>query len=231
MSKKQYNENDYIAFNSYGGFNSTKDEYHILNTNTPLPWCNIMANEKFGTVISSYGTVYTYYKNSREYKISNWCNDWITFSPGEKFKGIFEKDYNLVYGFGYTKVLEEEDNVNKQMDIFIPMDDNIKIQYITLKNLDEKEEKEVNIEYIVEPALGVAKETNEDYILSRIDNDILEFKNPYSQEFSNITSFVKIFSCNENIEYEYIKEDFTIKVHVKLSPSATVKFAIAIGAR
>ena len=184
MAKKKYSENDYIAFNSYGGFNSTKDEYHILNTNTPLPWCNIMANEKFGTVISSYGTVYSYYKNSREYKISNWCNDWITFSPGEKFKGIFENEYNLVYGFGYTKVLEEENYINKQMDIFVPQNDNVKLQYITLENKDSKEEKEISIEYIIEPALGVAKETNEDYILSRIDNDILELKNPYSQEFS-----------------------------------------------
>lgn len=41
------NTSDYIAFNSYGGFSKNKDEYHILNTNTPLPWCNVMANKKF----------------------------------------------------------------------------------------------------------------------------------------------------------------------------------------
>ena len=43
----------YIAFNSYGGFNEQGNEYHILNTKTPLPWCNVMANEKFGTIIST----------------------------------------------------------------------------------------------------------------------------------------------------------------------------------
>ena len=108
MSKKNILTDKYIAFNSYGGFNNKKDEYHILNPNTPLPWCNIMANKNFGTIISSYGTVYSYFKNSREYKITEWCNDWVSFKPGEKFTGIFEKDYNLVYGFGYTNVVEED---------------------------------------------------------------------------------------------------------------------------
>ena len=91
------NTSDYTCFNSYGGFTKKEDEYHILNTNTPLPWCNVMANENFGTIISSYGTVYTYYLNSREFKITDWCNDWVEFKPGEEFKGIFNSNYNLVY--------------------------------------------------------------------------------------------------------------------------------------
>ena len=212
MSRKKYNENDYVAFNSYGGFNAKRDEYHILNTNTPLPWCNIMANEKFGTIISSYGTVYTYYKNSREFKISNWCNDWVTFSPGEKFKGIFEQDYNLVYGFGYTSVLEEENEINKKMDIFIPTEENVKIHYITLENENLEEEKSIEIEYSIEPVLGVARETTEDYILSRINNNLLEMKNPYSVEFSNITCFIDIIRCKENINYSYDEKNYSVKV-------------------
>jgi len=97
------------AFNMYGGFNQKGDEYHILNTKTPVPWCNVMANEHFGTIVSSYGTVYSYYKNSQGFKISNWCNDWISFKQGETFEGIYDNNYNLVYGFGYTKVKQEDD--------------------------------------------------------------------------------------------------------------------------
>ncbi len=230
MSRKKYNENDYVAFNSYGGFNAKRDEYHILNTNTPLPWCNIMANEKFGTIISSYGTVYTYYKNSREFKISNWCNDWVTFSPGEKFKGIFEQDYNLVYGFGYTSVLEEENEINKKMDIFIPTEENVKIHYITLENENLEEEKSIEIEYSIEPVLGVARETTEDYILSRINNNLLEMKNPYSVEFSNITCFIDIIRCKENINYSYDEKNYSVKVSILLKPKSKVSFAMIIGA-
>lgn len=46
-------DEELIAFNSYGGFNKQGNEYHILNVDTPLPWCNVMANEKFGTIISN----------------------------------------------------------------------------------------------------------------------------------------------------------------------------------
>ena len=80
---------NYKAFNFYGGFNNSGDEYHILNCKTPLPWCNILSNEKFGTIISTYGTVYSFFKNSREYKISSWCNDWVEFKSRRRIHRNF----------------------------------------------------------------------------------------------------------------------------------------------
>ena len=110
--------NEKTAFNSYGEFSADGKEYHIYNTDTPAPWCNILANERFGTIISNFGTVYSYYKNSSEYKLTNWCNDFANFIPGETFKGIFEEGYNLTYGFGYVKVSETDEVFEKYMDIF-----------------------------------------------------------------------------------------------------------------
>lgn len=223
------NTSDYIAFNSYGGFNNTKDEYHILNTATPLPWCNIIANEKFGSVISTYGTVYTYFKNSREFKLTEWCNDWISFEAGEKFQGIFEKDYNLIYGFGYIKVLEDENDIEKEMDIFVPMNDNVKIHYIKLKNNSESK-KNINISYKLEPVLGVSRETNSNYILSRINDNILEIKNPYSIEFSNCMAYVMPCIENENVEVTFDEKNYEIKFTITLEEKQSVKFGIALGA-
>jgi cellobiose phosphorylase len=222
------NTSNYIAFNSYGGFNQKQDEYHILNTNTPLPWCNIMANENFGTVVSSYGTVYTYYKNSQSFKLTNWCNDWSSFTPGEKFKGIYEKNYNLVYGFGYTRVLEEESFIKKTMDIFVPQNDNVKIQYINLENTDKKE-KIVNIEYKLEPVLGVTQETNQQYILCRQNKNVMEFKNPYSIEFSNCTAFVSVLGGSENVEIIYDPDKYITYIQVKILPNTTENFGIVLG--
>lgn len=228
---KEINEN-LVAFNSYGGFTEDGNEYHILNTSTPLPWCNIMANENFGTIISSYGTVYTYFKNSREYKITDWCNDWITFKPGEKFTGIFEKDYNLVYGFGYVKVLEEEEFLKKNMDIFVPKDDNVKIQNITLENT-YGEDKSVEITYSLDPVLGVAKETNTNYILCRETNNIIEFKNPYSLEFSKCIAFLNVIkdeADSENITTNFDFDTYTLKININVRAGKKVSFAILLGA-
>ena len=222
------NTSDYTCFNSYGGFTKNEDEYHILNTNTPLPWCNVMANENFGTIISSYGTVYTYYLNSREFKITDWCNDWVEFKPGEEFKGIFSDNYNLVYGYGYTRVIEEENYITKTMDIFIPKDDNVKIQYIKLENT-YGEEKEIQIEYKLNPTLGVTRETNLRYILNKVDNNTMILKNPYSIDFANCEVFEFIVNESDNITYEF-KGEYKVNIKIKILPNTTEEFAIILGA-
>lgn len=223
------NTSDYTCFNSYGGFTKKEDEYHILNTNTPLPWCNVMANENFGTIISSYGTVYTYYLNSREFKITDWCNDWVEFKPGEEFKGIFNSNYNLVYGYGYTRVIEEEDYITKTMDIFIPKDDNVKIQYIKLENT-YGEEKEIDISYKLNPTLGVTRETNLGYILSKVDNNTMILKNPYSIDFANCEAFEFVVSESDNISYEFNTDEYEVSIKIKVLANTTEEFAIVLGA-
>lgn len=55
-------------YNEYGGFSKDGTEYHIrVNKEEKLPtvWSNIMANEKFGTVVTEGLGGYTWYKNSR----------------------------------------------------------------------------------------------------------------------------------------------------------------------
>ncbi|MCX8074630.1 MAG: hypothetical protein N2749_03485 [Clostridia bacterium] len=222
------NKDELIAFNSYGGFDTTNNEYHILNTNTPLPWCNIIANEHFGSIISNKGTVYTYYKNSREFKLTNWCNDWVTFEPGERFKGIFEYDYNIIYGFGYVKVIEENEFISKSMDIFIPNNSDVKIHYITLKNKTEVEQNH-KIEYILEPTMGVSKEISGMYIICKEINDSMCFKNPYNLEFSDNTAFVTVVSENNFVMTEYDSSNFTTKVDISIPKNGSISFAIILG--
>ncbi len=229
MSKYSLESMKYIAFNSYGGFTQDGDEYHILNTNTPLPWSNVMANKRFGTVVSSYGTVYTYFKNSQGFKLTNWCNDWISFEPGEKFEGIYDKDYNLVYGFGYTKVLQEENGIHKQMDIFIHKEDPIKIQKIRLQN-DTCDEKETEITYQLDPVLGVTKETNIQYILCKEKDGILYLRNPYNREFPNCIVFLTVVGNTENTSIEFDPDTYSVKIKTKLIGNSVENYAILFGA-
>lgn len=216
------------AFNLYGGFNQKGNEYHILNTKTPLPWCNVMANEHFGTIVSSYGTVYSYYKNSQGFKISNWCNDWISFKQGEIFKGIYDENYNMIYGFGYTKILQEDNEVKKQMDIFVSNNENIKIQRITLKN-SSVDKKKVKISYKIDPVLGVVKDINRNYILCKKVDNALEMKNPYSIEFSNCISYITVLGSSKNCDIEYIPEEYKVIVEVELLKLEEMQFSIILG--
>lgn len=221
---------EYTAFNSYGGFNKSGDEYHILNHKTPLPWCNIMANENFGTIISSYGTVYSYFKNSQGYKITNWCNDWISFTPGEKFTGIFEDDYNLIYGFGYSKVIEEDNDIDKILNIYVPFDKNVKVQDITLKNNSSYRKENIEITYKIEPVLGVTDEKTSSYIVTKKEDNILFLKNPYSIDFSNYISYIAFCSQDDSIKYEIDSSNYCIKVVLNLDANESKNFRILLGA-
>lgn len=211
-----------IAFNSYGAFSKDGDEYHIYNKNTPLPWCNCIANETFGSIISSKGTVYSFYKNSREYKISNWSNDWTDMKKGESFTGIFEKDYNLTYGFGYVVLDEIEGIITKKMDIFVPEKDNTKVHIIKLKNTG-KNTKTVTITYEIDKVLGVSKEFTHSYILRKEIDNMVVFKNPYIDEFSN--TVVGIFASKEVKLLEN-----GIEVKLKIKPGEEETFCINLSA-
>ena len=216
------------AFNMYGGFNQEGDEYHILNTKTPVPWCNVMANEHFGTIVSSYGTVYSYYKNSQSFKISNWCNDWISFRQGETFEGIYDNNYNLIYGFGYTKVLQEDCEVKKELDIFISSYENIKLQRIKLVN-KSIEKKDVKISYAIDPVLGVVKDVDRNYVLcKKIDNG-LELKNPYSIEFSNCIAYMTVLAKSKECDVFYDDDNYKVEVNISLSCREEAEFTIILG--
>ena len=187
-----------------------------------------MANEHFGTIVSSYGTVYSYYKNSQSFKISNWCNDWISFKEGEKFEGIYDKNYNSVYGFGYTKVLQEDDEVEKELDIFISSYENIKLQRIKLKNLSNSLRK-VKISYSIDPVMGVVKDINRNYILCKEINNGIELKNPYSIEFSNCISYITVLAKSKECNVIYDEKNYKVTIEIDLFKEESAEFTIILG--
>ena len=64
-------------YNEYGGFSEDGKEYWIrTNQKNRLPtvWSHIMANEKFGTVVTQNQGGYSWYKNCRLNRVSSWEN-------------------------------------------------------------------------------------------------------------------------------------------------------------
>lgn len=219
-----------IAFNSYGSFISGGDEYEITNKNTPVPWSHIMANDSFGTVISTHGIVYTFCKNSSEFKLTNWANDWTEMTPGEKFEGIYEKDYNLKYGFGYARIDENtDDKTQREMLVYIPTNQKVKVQYITLKN-NSNELKNIEIKYSVDPVLGNNKEVTRKYVICKEysnNNRFLAFKNPYNSEFKDEIAYIN--SSYPGTEYIIEKDRYSLVSKVSLEPKSEVSFTVLIG--
>jgi cyclic beta-1,2-glucan synthetase len=125
--EKQENELEQIKlkyYNQYGGFTEDGKEYLICvnkKQSVPMPWSNILANEKFGTLVTEAMGGYSWYKNCRLNRITSWSNNPILDIPSET---IYLKDdetkkawsiglnpmpdnnnYYIIYGFGYAKYM------------------------------------------------------------------------------------------------------------------------------
>ena len=73
-------------FNGLGGFIDDQRAYQIdkrAGRQTPLPWSNVIANPRFGCLVTEAGGGYTWAENSREFKLTSWANDPVSDTPAE----------------------------------------------------------------------------------------------------------------------------------------------------
>ncbi|MEG0306674.1 MAG: glucoamylase family protein [Clostridium sp.] len=199
-------------FNSYGGFNKNGEYTIALNNSetTPTPWINVISNGNFGFNISESGSSYTWYKNSREFKITPWNNDYVEDTLNEALylqdegnKSVWSitpkpirgmGEYLITHGFGYSKFTHESNGILGQVTMFVPQENNVKILKIKLKNLKEKSRK-LSATYLARLCLGSSREHTHKKIYTEINKELkyIYGRNSYSCEFSSNYAYLKIF--------------------------------------
>lgn len=159
-------------YNGYGAFSPDGKEYLIkVNKQNRLPtvWSHILANESFGTLVTENMGGYSWYRNCRLNRISNWSNGAFLDEPseiiymedyktGKKWSlGLNpmpdENDYSIIYGFGYSKYIHECLGVTQELEVFVPNKDAIKVNILKLNN-NTVERKKFKIVYYIKPVLG-----------------------------------------------------------------------------
>lgn len=210
------NKENLKYYNEYGGFSEDGKEYLIkINKQERLPtvWSHILANEKFGSVVTENMGGYTWYKNSRLNRVSSWENNPSYDIPSEI---IYLKDtenkkawslglnpmpdnqnYNIVYGFGYCKYIHKSDGIEQELEVFVPREDSCKINILTLKNTTPNRKK-LKLYYYIKPVLGEDEIKTNQYIAVNLDenNNIIYAKCLYNGE--SLGNMVYI-SCSEKI--------------------------------
>ncbi|MCK9279583.1 MAG: hypothetical protein M0P71_03085 [Melioribacteraceae bacterium] len=223
-----------IFFNGYGGFTPDGREYIIVSTDkkfTPMPWSNVIANPKFGTIATESGNGYTWYENAHEYRLSPWNNDPISDTSGELFyirdeeTGYYwsptplpkrgEGKYVTRHGFGYTVFEHTETGIRTELWVYVAIDDSIKFSSLKIWN-DSGRARKLSVFGFVELVLGDIPSRTSMHVVSEIDTSMgaIFARNSYNHDFPEKVSFFQVdndrisFTCNR---IEFIGRNGTLE--------------------
>src|SRR5204863_3457405 len=142
--------------NGTGGFAAEGREYAIVlerEGNTPLPWTNILANPRFGTVVTAAGPIFTWSENSRENRLTPFANDPLTEETGEALylrddqtgdcwggsPGSLPPDrasrrWVVRHGAGVTRYLHQSHGIRHELAWFVHPTEPVRFALLTLEN-------------------------------------------------------------------------------------------------
>lgn len=209
-------------FNGTGGFSANGREYVIYTHPgklTPVPWCNVIANEELGTVISESGQAYTWRENAHEYRLTPWNNNPVGDLEGECYylrdeeSGKFwspaplptrgKTPYITKHGFGYSIFEHSEDGIHSEMTVFIDRKSGVKFTILKLHNHSDRPRKLSATGY-VEWVLGEFRHKTQMHIVTSVDaaTGTIFAGNAYNIDFENRVAFfnaepaLQSFTCD-----------------------------------
>ena len=203
-------------FNGFGGFSPGGGEYVIPLRGTddgprlpPRPWINVIANERFGFLVSETGAGYTWSRNSREHRLTPWYNDPLTDPHGEAFyvrddeTGSFwsplpgpapgSASYEMRHGFGYSLCRHTRDGLEQEATLFVPRDDPVKITGLRINNRSGRTRR-LSLYSYYRLALGVLPEETGRFVVTESDPEshVLFARNGLAGEFADGRVFAAV---------------------------------------
>ena len=203
---------DLIFSNGFGGFTHDGHEYVITlepGQTTPAPWCNVLANEQFGTVISESGGSYTWAENAHEYRLTPWNNDPVKDTTGEAFyirdeqTGIFwsptplptrgATPYVIRHGFGYTVFEHSEYGIDSELWVYVAIDAPVKFAVLKLYNKSGRPRR-LSVTGYYEWVLADLRQKSLLHVQTEIDHKTgaLMARNFYNPDFAENIAFIDV---------------------------------------
>lgn len=149
---------DLAHWNGHGGF-TDENEYVIAQSlrngrlhRPPMPWINVLANERFGCLVSENGAGYTWARNSQANRLSPWSNDPVGDPHGEAL-WLRDRESGLIWsplpgpirpasafvvthGHGTTRFATERDGLRMETTFVVPPEDPVKLVVVRLQSTD-----------------------------------------------------------------------------------------------
>jgi len=139
--------------NGLGGFDEANKEYVIHlepGQTTPTPWCNVLANEQFGALVSEAGLGCTWSVNSGEHRLTPWSNDpvadpqtemlWLRDEASAEVWSVtpapehHTSAIQVRHGLGYTKWRRHSHGLEQEQLVCVAANDPVKLYRLRLRN-------------------------------------------------------------------------------------------------
>jgi cyclic beta-1,2-glucan synthetase len=196
--------------NGFGGFSEDGGQYIIYlepGKMTPAPWVNVIANPRFGFLVSESGSGYTWAINSGENRLSPWSNDPVSDPSGE---AIYLRDeengevwtptplpspasapYLVRHAPGYSTFEHNSHGLKQRVRLFAVLDEPVKIIQVRLENTTRRVRR-ITATYYVEWVLGVTRDSTQQFILCEYESTVqaLLATNEYNTEFAKRVAFL-----------------------------------------
>jgi cyclic beta-1,2-glucan synthetase len=218
-----------LAFaNGFGGFSPDGREYIIspltpsdanpsTAAKTPAPWINVVANNRFGFLISESGAGYTWNGNSQTNRLTPWNNDPVSDPPGEAVylrdeeTGVFwsptpspeihstrpeateDRRHCCRHGQGYTVFECASEGLEQEMLLFVPVDDPIKIIRVRIRNQSGRRRR-LTATFFVEWVLTTTRDRGAMNVLTEVDDKsgALLARNWFNEDFASQVAFADV---------------------------------------
>ncbi|MEQ9038888.1 MAG: glucoamylase family protein [Silicimonas sp.] len=200
-----------LAFdNGYGGFDAETGEYVIHLTpgmRTPAPWCNVLANDGFGTIVSEAGLGFSWAVNSGEHRLTPWSNDPVADEANEV---LYLRDEasaevwtptpaplghdttcQVRHGFGYTRWTRNSQELRQECTVLVPPDAPVKLVRIRLGNVSDQARR-ITATYYAEWLLGALASVAKPHVVCSYDPQARAIlaRNPWNPEFAGRVAFL-----------------------------------------
>ena len=196
--------------NGIGGFDPEGEDYVIHleeGRPTPGPWCNVLANESFGTIVSEAGLGFSWCINSGEHRLTPWSNDPVV-DPQTEALYLRDEESAQIWSPtplpaggaatcqvrhrpGVTIWQRNEEGLEQRLTVFVPPDAPVKLALLTLSNPGNRNRR-ITATYYAEWLLGSISSMARPHVVCGFDVEsrVLTARNGWNPEFGDRTAFL-----------------------------------------
>ena len=208
-------------YNQYGGFDRNGCDYVVTNTNTPMPWINVIANPRFGCIVSSTMAGFTFAHNAQQFKLTGWSNDIVRDNASEMLL-INKKQFipaTARHGQGFSAFDAQYDEIDVKVRVFVATERLEKYYQIKLDN-KTNEDLDIQLDMVYKLVLGNTEEKTARYLYSEWDeaSNSIFVRNVYHDQYRD--TWVQLTAVSEDMEGSF---DYSLKYPNRKRLGMTVK--------